>query len=106
MKWIKISDKFPENWKNKIIRIISNGSVIDNTIFRAASDSLKSKDGAYQYDELEYLDESTTPLEPMYSEAEMLWFAGYCREHADDDAFTEELFRFWKATIIPPLPKM
>lgn len=60
MKWIKASDRFPDDWESKIFRYISTKQVLDNNLYEHKMDALCKVDSfvRYGYLSLEWLDES------------------------------------------------
>lgn len=72
MKWVKLNEKFPDDWEAKIIRQIGGRGALDNSNWEHINDRFENTFDyrRYTYSELEWLDE-TESTEP--NQEEELW---------------------------------
>jgi|SRR5882672_5063878 len=70
MKWITLSDKFPDDWESKILRTVTTRIVLTNDEWRHVNDHFwhSEKRIDFDYAEIEWLDESEPDQDELWED--------------------------------------
>lgn len=70
MRWIKVSERFPDDWESKILRTVVTKIVLDNNEWIHINDNFwnSGKRIDFQYDQIEWLDELELDQDELWEE--------------------------------------